>query len=221
MSNAPHVTAVFDLDGTITCNDTYLSFLLTYLKFNPHRLVYCWSLPFVVAIFKLGFKDNTWVKKKFLSAVLGGKSQCDLEKFAGYFIKMILEQKVKKNAIKEIQLHKKLNHKLILATASFDFYVCKLGEQLGFDAVICTHSLWDKDNKLIGDIDGYNCYGKYKLEKVSQYLKESRDKTHIILYTDHHSDQPLMDWVDEAIAINPTNKMRDIAILHKFEIRDW
>lgn len=221
MNNERRVTAVFDLDGTITRNDTYLSFLLTYLKHNPSRIVYCWSLPFVVVSFKLGFKDNTWVKKRFLNAVVGRASRIKIEQFVSHFLKKTLKQKVKKNALQEIQLHKQLGHNLILATASFDFYAIKLGEQLGFDTVICTKSCWDKDNRLMGDIDGDNCYSRYKLEKVSTYLKDNVKNTYAILYTDHHSDLPLMDWVDEGIAVNPTKKMREIAILHKFEIRDW
>jgi HAD superfamily hydrolase (TIGR01490 family) len=221
MNDERSVTAVFDLDGTITSNDTYLSFLLTYLKHNPVRLIYCWSLPFVVVTFKLGFKDNTWVKKRFLSAIVGGVSRENIEQFVSHFLNITLEQKIKKRALQEIQQHKQLGHSLILATASFDFYSKKLGEQLGFDTVICTESLWDKNDRLIGDIDGHNCYGIYKLEKVSQYIKDNMSTTYSMLYTDHHSDLPLMEWVDEGIAINPTNKMRALAVANDFEIRDW
>ncbi len=221
MNDEPSVTAVFDLDGTITSNDTYLSFLLTYLKKNPGRLIYCWSLPFVVVTFKLGFKNNTWVKKRFLNAIMGGISRDDIKQFVNHFLKMTLEQKVKKKALQEIQRHKDLGHNLILATASFDFYSKELGEKLGFDTVICTKSRWDKNDRLIGDIDGNNCYGIYKLEKVSHYIKDNMAKTYSMLYTDHHSDLPLMEWVDEGIAINPTKKMREIAIANNFEIREW
>ncbi len=51
-----------------------------------------------------------------------------------------------------------------------------------------------------------NCYGINKLEAVSLYLKDRVNDSHTMLYTDHHSDLPLMAWVDEAIAINLTKK---------------
>jgi len=221
MNGERSVTAVFDLDGTITRNDTYLSFLFAYLKDHPGRLVHCWSLPFFVVIFKLGIKDNTWLKKKFLGTVMGGVSRDSLARFVNNFIDITLEQQIKERALQEIQQHKSSGHNLLLATASFDFYSIKLGEKLGFDAIICTKSKWDNDDRLIGDIDGDNCYGKYKLENVSRYIKQNLNDTRTILYTDHHSDLPLMEWVDEGIAVNPTSKMRALAIENDFEIKNW
>jgi len=221
MNDERSVTAIFDLDGTITSNDTYLSFLFTYLKHNPVRLVYCWSLPFVVVTFKLGFKNNTWLKKKFLGAIVGGVFRDDIDQFVNHFLNITLEDQIKKSALQEIQQHKQLGNNLLLATASFDFYAIKLGEKLGFDTIICTKSRWDDNDRLMGDIDGNNCYGKHKFENVSRYIQENLSNTHTILYTDHHSDLPLMEWVDEGIAINPTSKMRELAIENDFEIKDW
>jgi len=221
MNNPSHILVIFDLDGTITCNDTYVSFLLTFLKNNPYRLFHCWSLPFVFVYFKLGIRDNTWLKKKFLGAIAGGTTNIKIKVFVKQFIKMIVEQKLRKKALQEIESHKALGHLLILATASFDFYVEDIGNQLGFDAIICTHSVWDNNNQLQGDISGENCYGISKFHKVIQYCKKNRSIGYTIAYTDHHSDLPLMDWVDEAIAVNPTKKLREFAKQKGYEIRTW
>lgn len=214
------VAVVFDLDKTITSNDTYLYFLLRFLTHNPSRLLNCWQLPFFYIFFKLGIRGNAWLKKRFLGKIAGGTKNTEINIFVKKFVKIIFEQKLRKDALLEIQTHKESGHILILATASFDFYVEALGNQLGFDAVICTQSVWD-NNRLQGDISGENCYGIAKLHKVTQYFKKNNAISHTIMYSDHHSDSPLMDWVDEAIAVNPTNRLRELAEQNGYEIKIW
>jgi len=221
MNHHSRISVIFDLDGTITCNDTYLFFLLTFLRHNPYRLINCWSLPFAFVYFKLRLRDNTWLKKKFLGAIAGGTTKTKIKAFVKQFVKTIVEQKLRKNALQEIKTHKESGHILILATASFDFYVEAIGNQLGFDEIICTNSVWDNNNKLQGDISGDNCYGISKLHKVIHYFVKNEDVSYTIAYTDHHSDLPLMDWVDKAIAVNPTSKLRELAKQKGYEIKIW
>jgi HAD superfamily hydrolase (TIGR01490 family) len=220
MKSKSEVAVVFDLDKTITSNDTYLFFLLTFLRYNPFRLLRCWLLPFAFISFKVKLRDNTWLKKKFLGAIVGGTTNTKINAFVKPFVKTIVEQKLRKNALQEILLHKESGHILILATASFDFYVEELGHQLGFDAIICTNSVWD-NNQLQADISGDNCYGISKLNKVTHFVETNENISYTIAYTDHHSDLPLMDWVDEAIAVNPTNKLRELATQKGYEIKSW
>lgn len=220
MKNKSQVAVVFDLDNTITCNDTYLFFLLIFLKHNPIRLLRCWSLPLALLSFKMKLKDNTWLKKKFLGAIVCGTTNTKIKAFATQFIKTIVKHKLRKKALQEILLHKESGHILILATASFDFYVEELGSQLGFDAILCTNSVWE-NNQLQPDISGDNCYGISKLNKVTHYLEKNTNISYTIAYSDHHSDLPLMDWADEAIAVNPTNKLRELAMLKGYEIKIW
>lgn len=220
MKNKSQVGVIFDLDNTITCNDTYLHFLLSFLKQNPSRLLRCWSLPLALICFKIKIRDNTWLKKKFLGAIAGGTSKNKIEAFSTQFIKAVVEQKVRGKALQEIQHHKQSGHRLILATASFDFYVEELGSRLGFDTVLCTKSVWD-NNLLQAEISGDNCYGMSKLNKVIYYVESNFDIAYTIAYSDHHSDIPLLDWADEAIAINPTNKLRELATQKKYKIINW
>lgn len=220
MKNKLQVGVVFDLDNTITCNDTYLFFLLSFLKKNPSRLLRCWSLPLAFICFKLKFRDNTWLKKKFLGVIAGGSTIKKIEVFTTQLNKNIIQHKVRRKALQEIQQHKASGHRLILATASFDFYVEELGRQLGFDTVLCTESVWD-NNHLQAEISGDNCYGLSKLNKVMQHIDNDTEINYCIAYSDHHSDQPLLDWADEAIAVNPTNKLRELATQKKYKVMNW
>ncbi len=212
---------IFDLDSTITKKDTYVAFLLSILKTYPQRLLRCGFLPFAILIHKAGIKDNSWLKETFLTAIAGGLSQSQLSACSDQFIEKLKKKGIRSKALQEIQQHRDTDHKLILASASFDFYVKKLGHQLGFEAIVCTRPSWNEHNKLTGKIDGQNCYGKYKLMRLKEILNIDKNDITTIAYTDHHSDVPLLEWVDKAIAVNPTRKLQQIAMKRNYTIVDW
>ena len=78
----------------------------------------------------------------------------------------------------------------------------------------------DRD-QLQAEISGDNCYGPSKLHKVIQHIDNYNEIRHTIAYSDHHSDTPLLDWADEAIAVNPTNTLRELATQKKYKIIIW
>jgi HAD superfamily hydrolase (TIGR01490 family) len=213
--------AIFDLDNTITRKDTYIAFLITLLQKYPARLLRCGFLPIAVILHKTGLKDNTWLKETFLRAIAGNISKTQLDSCSDHFLKHLLQHGIHSKALLQIENHRQANHHLVLASASFDFYVEKLGQQLGFDTIICTRSVWDKQNRLSGKINGYNCYGVNKLNRLIDIFDQNRAGLFLIGYTDHHSDKPFLDWVDRAIAVNPTDKLRQIAIQSNFAVENW
>jgi HAD superfamily hydrolase (TIGR01490 family) len=124
-------------------------------------------------------------------------------------------------AIPVINSHLNAGHTLILVTASFDIYVEKLAQTLGFQHVICTRAAWHPNGMLVGKIAGKNCYGEEKINRLKAHFGGERDSWHIRGYTDHHSDLPLMLWVEEPVVVNPTKRMSQYATKFAFEIEDW
>jgi HAD superfamily hydrolase (TIGR01490 family) len=212
---------IFDLDSTITKKDTYVAFLISLLRMHPIRLFRCGFLPIAIVFHKIGLKDNSWLKETFLKAIAGGINRTQLDDCADDFLKTLLNQGIHSKALEKIQQHRQANHKLVLASASFDFYVEKLGRQLGFDTIICTQSTWDKQSKLTGQIDGYNCYGVNKLNRLMDFFEQDRAALFLIGYSDHHSDKPFLNWVDLAVAVNPTDKLQQIALQNNFAVENW
>jgi HAD superfamily hydrolase (TIGR01490 family) len=168
-------------------------------------------------------RDNSWLKQTFLQAVTGGAERAEIHEWVQGFVERILAKEVRPGARDTIRRHKGAGHHLIMVTASLDFYVEELGKRLGFDTVICTRSAWDAGERLTGYLDGDNCYGAVKLELVNEYFRQKRSHSqwYTLGYSDHHSDLPLLSWVDEAIAVNPTGKLLDIAKQRGYEIQDW
>lgn len=211
--------AVFDLDGTLTRQDTFKIFLKRRLAARPWRALRCAPLPVAYWMARRGLRDHVWLKQQMLKWVVGGSRRDELARFCAGFAEQMLREQVTERARAQLEAHKRRGDTLVLCSASFDFYVHAIGEALGFDHVICTHSAW-RDERLTGEIDGENCFADEKIRRLDALLGE-RAKGERAAYSDHHSDLPLLLWADRGVAVNPTRYMAEHAVEHDFEVVDW
>jgi len=221
MSDAVRTTVIFDLDYTVTRVDTYPLFLLSMLARRPSRWLRAGFLPLDLAFHRLGYRDNQWLKERALGGVAGGATPMLIERRSRELVDYVLKSKLRSGAIAALDQHRAAGHHLILATASFDFYARMLSEQLGFHDVVCTIAERDDRRRLTGRIAGKNCYGNEKLRRIAEVLQGSRGEWHVIVYSDHHSDLPLLEWADSPRVVNPSEKMRRIANERGYTILDW
>lgn len=213
--------ALFDLDGTITRRDTYLAYLIGYLLRHPSRLFRTVPLAWAVALHKAGRRDNTWLKIRFLRAILGGVERASLERWTDAFLDRTLGYGLRARAREVIERHRAAGDRLLLVTASLDFYAEPLAERLGFDATICTRAAIDQAGRLTGALDGANCYGCHKLRCVQSYLLEHAPDAFLTLYTDHHADLPLLRFVHRPVLVNPTRRARQAAGDLDITVENW
>jgi HAD superfamily hydrolase (TIGR01490 family) len=220
MRPASREVAVFDLDGTITDCDTYVEFLKLCLIRQPSRLVRSVHLPGALLLHKAGYYDNAWLKETFLTAIAGGYAEGRIAELAHSLVSGLLEKHVRSGARDAIRRHRDAGHRLLLATASFDFYVASLAEELGFDEVVCTTAARDAGNRILGKIDGKNCYGAAKVEAVLEAIPD-RESCRLTAYTDHHSDWALLQESDLPVAVHPTGALRRLALANEVDVQMW
>ena len=214
------VAAVFDLDGTVTSNDTYVAFLLSSAARRPWRLPWLATLPWAYGVHRLGLRDNAWLKATALWATAAGAEGEWTGRVAERLVRRSILPRVRPRAERRIESHRRQGHRLVLATASFDIYVDRLARQLGFDDWVCTHADRDDRGRLSGRIRGRNCHGPEKLTRL-RTLFATRGEWWIIGYSDHVSDLPLLEWSDEPIAVNPERRLRRAARERGWPIEDW
>lgn len=212
---------LFDLDNTITRFDTYRTFLLFVLFRRPGRWIAVLWLPLAVLLHYFGLRDNRWLKERFLQAILSGANRRQVDKWADRYISWLLTNGIRTAALQAVRLHKEAAHQLWLVTASFDFYVDRLCRRMGFAQAICTRSTWSAEDELQGAIDGKNCYGQVKVDRLADRFGTEREQLFFVVYTDHHSDLPLLQWADEPIVVNPTGRLRKEAESRGWEIQEW
>lgn len=221
MNGAARTTVVFDLDYTVTRVDTYPAFLLGMLARRPSRWLQAGILPLDLAFHRLGFRDNQWLKERALRVIAGRASPLLVEQRSRKLVESILASKLRPGAIAAIEQHRAAGHFLVLATASFDIYARLFAERLGFHDVVCTIAERDERSRLTGRIAGRNCYGEEKLRRIAGRLEDGRGNSSVVVYTDHHSDLPLLEWADSPRVVNPSERLNKIAKERGYPILHW
>ncbi len=227
-SAAPIVRlAIYDMDKTITHMPTWTPFLLHTARKSgaPWRLA---LVPFagVAALGYVGKLISRGRLKYLMQRMMLGKRMTPAEerRSAEAFADRVMRDGVFASARAQIETDRAAGYRLVMATASYRFYVEAIAERLGFDAVIGTESLRDPDGNLLAGIDGENCYGPAKLRMIEAWMareKLDRGYAHVRFYSDHVSDAPTFEWADEPFAVNAHGPLRLLAKAKGWPMPDW
>ena len=213
--------AVFDLDKTLTRYDTYLRYLLGFLRRHPARLVHCWRLPWDVLCFKARLRSNAWLKAQFLAAILGGYTDVDLYAWTAQFVDRVMATGMRPGAMEVLRHHQALGDRIVLLSASPDIFVQQFAARLQCSDCLCTCTERDAHGRLTGRLDGANCYGLEKLRRLEALLGPERPRWHVIAYADHHSDLSLIRWANDGVLVNPSRALRRIAMEWHVRVVAW
>ena len=209
--------SIFDLDGTLTKSDTYLPYLVGFLKRNPKRWLKASILPFAVVMFYLKIHDNQWLKTIFLKIILGGETKDNILAWNKIFLDKLFTKGLREDIVTILKKRQNAGDIILLSTASLDIYVPDIQNWFSINHLICTNTLW-QDDCLTGELDGNNCYGLEKLARVKSYMRKHNISGEVSVYSDHASDWPIMNYADKAYAVYPTKRMRIIALDNNIEI---
>lgn len=218
--------AIYDMDKTITRAATWMPFLLHAARTRaPWRLALLPLLAGEGIAYSAGLLGRGALKENAQRLMLGSAvPQPVMAAAANAFADRLMANGVYPAACARIAEDRAAGYRLILATASFDFYVQAIAARLGFDAVIATGSVMAQDGAIRAVIDGENCYGPAKLRMIEAWLASqhiARGGAHIRFYSDHVSDAPTLDWADEAFAVNPHAPLRAMAAQAGWPVLDW
>jgi HAD superfamily hydrolase (TIGR01490 family) len=220
LQNYHNTFVIFDFDKTISKYDSYIMFLLFALRNRPWRIFFCLHLPIMVLAFALGMLSNSRLKGIFLKAILGGLQKKALINFSELFVNRLYSSGLRADALKTIKEYQAQGHYMILASASFDFYLVPLAHKLHFDEVICTKAEW-LEGRLSGRICGENCHGEAKRNAIISFLSEKETAKYLITYTDHYSDLPLLLMSDESYLVNPDRVTLAKLASYDFHVVNW
>lgn len=213
--------AVFDLDGTVTYKDTYVDFLLLCLRKRPLRVLRGGALLWYLLLHKAGFKSNHWLKSRYLGTIAGGLGGEALEKICTEFCRHTIDRNFKVQALAEIQRLKDEGFTLVLATASFSFYVDKLFAELNMDYLLCTHAALDAEGRITGAIEGKNCIGAEKAHRLEKLCSSCGWQNIASAYSDDIVDLPLFNMADAALVVDPKPKTEAQALAYGFQVLNW
>lgn len=218
--------AIYDMDRTVTRHATYTTFLLhCAVRRAPWRLIFVPLVALSMLAYVGRLIDRATLKEINHRLLLGGQIHPrDLKPLVDSFADKQVAANIRPGARRAISRDKDEGRRVVLATASYRLYADAIAERLGFDDVIGTGSIIGRDERVHAKISGENCYGPAKLRMIADWVEKSGltgAHGHVRFYSDHVSDAPAFEWADEAVVVNPHDKLRRLAKQRGWAIEDW
>ncbi len=206
---------LFDVDDTIINGQTQRYFLKYLYKkniisFYNYLIISIWFL-----LYKIGVLNDPRKAVDFAYRFLKGKNKTQIDLLADDFFNTELKDKFYQDILVIISKYIENQKRIILISNAPDILVSKIASYLYIKEYISTKLKYSEDDIFIGEIDGVIAYGINKHRLLLSYLNNSyyNDETVIpaTFYTDHISDFPLLNHVENKVVINPNKKFNLLA----------
>jgi HAD superfamily hydrolase (TIGR01490 family) len=157
--------AFFDFDGTITKSDT----LSAFIRFSKGSFKYFGGLiilaPALFA-FKMGWLDRQKAKEKVLSYFFKGTSETDFNNSAKHFATKAIPGMLRPKAVNRLDWHMLQGHAIVIVSASPGNWVMPWCLSAGYGCIATKLSV--AGGKITGNIEGLNCYGQMKVDRICE-----------------------------------------------------
>lgn len=216
----PAYIAFFDLDRTLISENSGKSIVrFSYEKGLMSKKDYYKGI-YLSILYKLRLRDPRKIIISML-AWLKGVSNERFEDFSSQEFKKVLINSVHKEAIPEIEFHKKNNGRVVILSSAILPVCAIIASHLGIDDIICSR-LEIKDGKYTGRKDGPLCYGEEKLRQMISYCNTSNtNPMDCWYYGDSHSDLAVMTEVGKPVCVNPDKRLEKVARERNWKIYRW
>ena len=180
--------AFFDFDGTITTKDSFLSFLL--FRYGKWRtfLGFLIISPFYAA-YLLKLISVQTAKEKVFKRFFRNEGVVEFEAACNHFVEEVVPIIERPKAVLEIRKLQENGVEVVVISASAEQWLKPWCKKVG--ATLISTKLEIKNGKLTGRIDGKNCRGKEKVNRIqATYDLNSYDE--VYAYGDTKGDKPML-----------------------------
>ena len=212
-SNTNGGLAVFDLDGTLIRGDSFIPFVVGYAR-SRRRIRPLLTLPVWVGLYAARLLADHRAKQRVLVSFFRGEPRTVVAEYATEFTRQWIMPRIVEPIHSRLTWHLSLGHRVILLSASPDIYVEAVGNALGIDEVICTR-IRGTPNHWDGTLDGLNCKGDEKLNRLWRHLGTKTWPAETYAYGDSQSDLPVLRWARHGFLVNRQGRMQSVDPLTK------
>lgn len=154
---------LFDFDGTITTKDTFLEFIRFYHGSSRLYLGFLMHSPLLI-LMKLKVVPNWRAKEKILEWYFKGETEEEFNRKGLEFCRTVVPGLVRPKAVEEIKKHLSEGAVVSIVSASAENWVKPWCEFYGLN---CLATRLEVNNgKITGKIQGVNCYGAEKENRI-------------------------------------------------------
>ena len=214
--------AIFDLDNTLIggdsdylwgeflCDEGIISDRQSFEKKNDY----------FYQQYELGLLDiYAWAEFSF--EILSHYSINELEAFHHKFMAQKIEPIFLEKAQDCINSHKENGDTVLVITASNTFVTAPIVKRYGINHLIATEPEI-VSGRYTGKVSGIPCFKSGKIENLMPWLERNgeslKDST---FYSDSHNDLPLLELVDNPVAVNADKILTKIAEKKGWKVFNW
>ena len=120
-----------------------------------------------------------------------------------------------------INRHKERGDTVLVITASTSFVTAPIVKKYGINHLLATEPEI-KAGRYTGGVSGIPCFQSGKVDKLMPWLQKNEETlTGSTFYSDSHNDLPLLELVDNPVAVNADKILTKIAEKKGWEILNW
>ncbi|OAZ99135.1 HAD family hydrolase [Halomonas sp. G11] len=216
--------AIFDLDNTLLSIDSdhaWGEFLLEQGAVDP--VAYREANDRFMADYQAGTLDMA----DFLAVALKPLADNTPEQLAAWhqqFMASKIEPHILPKAEELLARHRTMGDTLLIITATNRFITGPIAKRLGVEHLIAVEPEC-VDGHYTGRVQGVPSYREGKVTRLEQWLEEQQMTMEgAWFYSDSHNDLPLLEKVENPVAVDPDDTLRQVAEQRQWRImslRDW
>ena len=212
--------AVFDVDGTLLPESSMERLFLresVKKRLIPRRNFLRYALT-AAGLLMAGKINDAFKKNKSFMKNLPVEA---IESAAKACFKSTIAPQLSAEGLEVVNRRRQHGYKILLMTGSPEFLARHLKPLYQPDELVCLH-LETAGEVYSGKVEGLHPFGQRKKEILLR-LQDELDINfrESAVFANHHSDAPHMELFGEAVAVNPTPKLREIAGERRWAIASW
>ena len=166
-------------------------------------------------------KLDIYAWAEFSFKVLTEYSIDELNDLRQNFIQQKIEPIFLDKAQSCINQHKENGDTVLVITASNTFITAPIAEMYGISHLLATEPEF-KDGRFTGKVSGVPCFQSGKIDNLMPWIeKHNKNLKGSYFYSDSHNDLPLLELVDNPVAINGDPRLTSTANKNGWPNLDW
>ena len=213
--------AIFDLDNTLIGGDSdFLWGEFIGEEGIVDASAYRKKNEYFYQEYDLGTLDiYAWLE--FCLEPLTRYSMTELQEFHHRFMIQKIEPILLDKAQNCINRHKERGDTVLVITASTSFVTAPIVKKYGINQLLATEPEI-KEGRYTGGVSGIPCFQSGKIDKLMPWLQKNEETlTGSTFYSDSHNDLPLLELVDNPVAVNADKILTQIAEKKGWEALNW
>jgi len=205
------VAALFDFDKTLLLKES--AALGFRAMWDDGRVSAGFLLKLTLAdqLYKRGWMSAEKIAALCLRYYCGRKLDWYVANAPDFYAKW-LKPNLSPAMLAKVEEHRAQGHRLVLLSASVDYFLKVAAAELRFDRLLCTQLERDENGVCTGRPLGAVVVGAQKKVVAEEFARaEGVDLAASYAYADHISDVPLLTAVGHPVAVHPVKALRRVA----------